>query len=54
MGVLNSEKMTKERDKKFYNYLHRLVEAKKVKEKERFNGAKLLREFVLDKDSIVS
>jgi len=34
--------MLKEKDSKFYNYLDRLVDAKKIRERERVNGQKLI------------
>ena len=53
MEHLQKEKYLVEKDAKFHNYLTRLVDAKKIKEVERLNGPKMLKEFILDKNSLV-
>ena len=53
METLQKEKYLVEKDTKFHDYLTRLVDAKKIKEVERLNGPKMLKEFILDKNSLV-
>ena len=53
METLQKEKHLVDKDAKFHNYLSRLVDAKKIREVERLNGPKMLREFIYDKNSLV-
>eukprot|EP00347_Sterkiella_histriomuscorum_P024352 403331424 len=50
---LQNEKITQDKDVKFFSYLKRLVEAPQIKEEERFNGIKVLQDFIHDKDSLI-
>lgn len=46
MDTIQKEKAILNSDEKFYNYLNRLVDANKIKEVERFNGGKVLNDFI--------
>ena len=54
MNELANDKFSLEKDARFFDYMKRLVEAPHMKEIERFHGSKVLKDFVLDKNSIVS
>ncbi|CDW72151.1 UNKNOWN [Stylonychia lemnae] len=52
-NIITNEKITHDKDPKFFRYLKRLVDATQIKEEERFDGRQIIQDFIHDKDSII-